>query len=80
VSDPPPGAVLITNSTGRVGCTEAAADPVGLGLLATGVAQEVRVTSAAAKIVAVLITVLDMTRTSIYAGTHRGVLEVTPAV
>jgi hypothetical protein len=31
------------------------------------------VTSAAAKIVAVLIAVLDMTRTSIYAGTNRGV-------
>src|SRR2546421_620287 len=33
-SEPPPGAVLITNSTGWVGCTEAAAlpPPVGLGL------------------------------------------------
>src|SRR2546428_1192543 len=49
-SEPPPGAVLITNSTGWVGCTEAAAlpPPVGLGL-AAGLAQAVRVMSAVAR-------------------------------
>jgi len=66
MSEPPPGAVLITNSTGCVGWT-AVADPelVGVADGALAVAQAVRVTSAAARIAVIRIAGLDMTRTSI---------------
>src|SRR2546430_16607494 len=49
-SEPPPTAVLMTNSTGLVGCTTAeadAAEPLGLGAVPGLPAQAPRVTSAA---------------------------------
>jgi hypothetical protein len=67
MSEPPPGAVLITNSTGWVGTTAAAdadADVAGVGEGALAVAQDERVTSVAARIAAIRIADLDMTRTS----------------
>src|SRR5436305_1719764 len=68
MSEPPPGAVLMTNSTGCVGWISAAAEAepelVGVAEGAFAVAQAERVTSAAARIAAVRITDLVMTRTS----------------
>src|SRR5438128_3662372 len=82
MSEPPPGAVLITNSTGWVGwitaAAEAEAELVGVAEGAFAVAQAERVTSAAARIAAVRITDLVMTRTSmlqvrtaVSKGSHR---------
>jgi hypothetical protein len=78
-SEPPPGAVLMTNSTGCVGWTAAAdADVDALGPGALAVAQADRVTRAAARIAADRITGLDMRRTSmeqvrtaVSKGSHR---------
>src|SRR5438132_13772616 len=69
MSEPPPGAVLMTNSTGWVGWMIAAAEAeaklaVGVGEGAFAVAQAERVTSAATRIAAGRITDLVMTRTS----------------
>jgi hypothetical protein len=67
MSEPPPGAVLMTNSTGCVGWTAAAdAEPEAVGLAegALAVAQAVRVTSATTRIAVIRIAGLDMTRTS----------------
>jgi hypothetical protein len=79
MSEPPPGAVLITNSTGWVGWIAAAAvaeaDVLGLAEGALAVAHAERVTSAAAKIAVVRITDLVMTRTSmeqVRAGVSKG--------
>jgi len=82
MSEPPPGAVLMTNSTGCVGWTAAAAeaDPELLGVAdgALAVAQAERVTSATAKSAVIRIADLDMTRTSmeqvrtaVSKGSHR---------
>src|SRR5437016_12415212 len=82
MSEPPPGAVLMTNSTGCVGWISAAAEAepelVGVAEGAFAVAQAERVTSAAARIAAVRITDLVMTRTSmlqvrtgVSKGSHR---------
>jgi hypothetical protein len=81
MSEPPPGAVLITNSTGCVGWIAAAdADPelVGVADGALAVAQAERVTSAAASSAVIRIAGLDMTRTSmeqvrtaVSKGSHR---------
>jgi hypothetical protein len=80
MSEPPPGAVLMTNSTGCVGWTATAdAEPDGLGDDgAFAVAHAERVTRATAKIAVVRITGLDMTRTSmeqvrtaVSKGSHR---------
>jgi hypothetical protein len=56
VSDPPPGAVLMTNSTGWVGCTaagDALPDPLALADGALLLAQAESVTSAVTKIATV---------------------------
>src|SRR5205814_9931351 len=82
MSEPPPGAVLMTNSTGCVGWISAAAEAepelVGVAEGAFAVAQAERVTSAAARIAAVRIMDLVMTRTSmeqvrtgVSKGSHR---------
>src|SRR2546430_4793080 len=52
-SEPPPTAVLMTNSTGLVGCTTVeadAAEPLGLGAVPVLLAQAPRVMSAATRI------------------------------
>jgi hypothetical protein len=66
MSEPPPGAVLITNSTGCVGWIAAAADPEAVGVAdgAFAVAQAERVTSAVMRIAAVRIADLSITHTS----------------
>src|SRR5437773_1112430 len=80
MSEPPPGAVLMTNSTGCVGWISAAAEAepelVGVAEGAFAVAQAERVTSAAARIAAVRITDLVMTRTSmeqVRTGVSKGI-------
>src|SRR4051812_8115284 len=65
MSEPPPGAVLMTNSTGCVGWTAAAGepDPEPVGVADDGalaVAQAVSVTSAAARSAVIRIAGLDM--------------------
>src|SRR5205809_416048 len=80
-SEPPPTAVLMTNSTGLVGCTIVATDaaePLGVGAVPVLLAQAVRVMSAAARIAVIRIADLDMTRTSmlqvrtaVSKGSHR---------
>src|SRR2546430_2746591 len=80
-SEPPPTAVLMTNSTGLVGCTIVATDaaePLGVGAVPVLLAQAVRVMSAAARIAVIRIADLDMTRasmlqvrTAVSKGSHR---------